>query len=133
MVFSFTMNTWNQTPLFRLLPFFIAGIILYLFADMPGQPAGVLALCILLPSMLLAAFLFRSHRPYRQRWFFGLGVYVFSFLGGWLLTALHSEISRPKHFTGGFFQAFTCKVIESPVIKDRSVMALVEITSGKDS
>ena len=112
MVFSFTMNNWNQTPLFRLLPFFIAGIILYLFADLPELSVGAVALFVLLSSIPLAVFLLRRHRPFSKRWIYGLGAYAFSFLSGWLLTALHCEIRRPHHFSRDTSRNFICKIID---------------------
>src|SRR6187399_301273 len=118
MVFSFTMNTWNQTPLFRLLPFFIAGILLYLSVEMTERPVAQMVLSILLPAMLLAAFVLRKRRPFGQRWIFGLGVYLFCFLAGWILTALHGEIRRPRHFSGRAFQSVACRILEDPVMKE---------------
>jgi len=133
MVFSFTMNDWNQTPLFRLLPFFIAGILLYLINDQAEFSVVVIASGILMTSMLLAIFVLQRRRSYRWRWVFGLGVWIFSFLSGWLLTALQCQERRPNHFSRETCTAFTGRIIRNPVLKERSVMALAEIFSAKDS
>ncbi len=92
------MNYWNQTPLFRLLPAFIVGILAGIFG-MYLNPSSILLFSALPFFVLSVQVLFRKFFSYKNRWMFGLSAHLLTFLFAYLLTELKTEIHDHDHFS----------------------------------
>lgn len=92
------MRVWNQTPVLRFLPFFIAGM----FCGFYFQISPVLLfICSLFVFGLFVFQLIRIHKKYTflAVRFFGLLAYLFVFLCSWGFTLLKTEKEYPFHFS----------------------------------
>src|SRR3954470_24669693 len=92
-------NYWNETPLLRFLPFFIAGILLVIYVDgiqlapliwLSAAPIFIISLQKLFPERFYS---------YRRRWLYGLCSYCLMFLFGSILTFISTETHYHNHFS----------------------------------
>ena len=124
------MNFLLRTPFFRLLLALIAGLFTYRYAKL----SDLMALLIAVPAFLLIVSTFFTsdlHRAYRLRWGFGAGLMVLVYLTGYLL-AQRQEQLLAFNFTEKPV-LYQLKVMESPQIKQRSVLCVVSPSLVADS
>ncbi len=122
------MNYWNETPLFRFLLLFIAGILLAVYNPCFSFQSALMTFIILTAGFFIQYFLRRKIARYRGRWFQGIWSYICVFFMGYLMTMLATEKSYPAHFrnfrnTSGFIGYLT----EPPKEKTNSYKTIVEI------
>lgn len=126
------MSYWNQTPLFRLLPAFIAGILFAVFAT---QDSDILIFVSLVFILVLFTLLLFSQKRYRyhNRWHFGFILYALFFGLGWLVTILHTDNIRPGHYSHHTTESYFGLIDEPPVEKSKSIKASVVIKAIKEN
>jgi competence protein ComEC len=127
-----TTNFWNQTPLFRFLPVFIAGILAGIsFNDV--ALVQILCLCII-PLLVLSCLYFfpKKFYTYRFRWLFGLCSFIMFYLLGWSLALINSENKYAEHFTHCRATEYI-GVIDAPLNeKAKTYQTVLKITAVKE-
>lgn len=128
------MKYWNQFPLFRLILPFIFGIITALLINSEIH-IPILIFVSLLIFVLIFAFYSNRLVNYRNRWLFGIIIYVLLYLFGFELC-----IDTTPKFKHNYFGNFTkansiviSEVTEPIVVKAKSYKAIVKVIYVKDS
>jgi competence protein ComEC len=125
------VNYWNQTPLFRLLPAFISGILAGIFG-IYLKPSAILLFCTLPFLVLAGQVLFRKFFSYKNRWMFGLSAQLLIFLFAYLLTELKTEIHDQDHFSKvKNASAFIAYLDDSKQEKTKSYKTTISIVAVK--
>src|SRR6185436_777529 len=128
------MNHWNQTPLFRLLPAFIAGILCAVYGILPFTEA--LYFFVLLPALVVILQLVRPRKflSWKRRWIFGASVHVLVFCFAFSLTNRRTEITDLAHFSNQEgvteYLAFLDNSIQE---KKKSFKVIIEVIAVKKS
>lgn len=126
------MNFLQRNPFFRLLLPLIAGIVAFRVIKIDV----CFSIIILTLSFLLifASFLVKNTSlQYKFRWFFGAGIYILIFQ---LAIFILAEKDRNSQFVPMNHKGiFEVEIIESPIIKESSVLCKIKIKSyfGSDS
>ncbi len=125
------MNYWNQTPLFRLLPAFILGILAAVYGGYV-EPFTVLLISILPLLVLAMQVVFpKIFFNYRFRWTVGLSSHLLIFFFSFLLTEVHEEIQYPNHFSKiSHADSYMAYLNNSKQEKSKSYKVTVEIVAA---
>ena len=87
-----------QLPLFRLLIPLIFGVLCSIF--LPISKAIIFPLFLFFFLLFLSTILFgKITNKYRNRWMFGLSVYLFLFAFSLFITAHYQSIDKENHFS----------------------------------
>lgn len=124
------MNFLQRTPFFRLLLALISGIISARYLYCPDNILIIIAsfvMCFILLSFLL----YRNKNAYTQRWIFGASVFVFLYLTGFYLTAQNKY--PDVQVVEKIKKTFTVEIVETPVIKAKTISAGILINRVDDS
>ncbi len=126
------MNYWNQTPLFRLLPAFIFGIL----AGIVGsylKPLWILLFSAIPAFLFLSQVLLpKKFFSYRFRWLFGLSAQLLTFSFAWLLTEFKTEIYSQSHFSKyEHVSAYMAYLNDSKQEKSKSYKTTIRIVAVK--
>jgi len=119
--------TWKRAPLLRLLPPFVAGILLA--AYLPVSIPIPFLICLILLGILAGVTFFRNlHDKYALRWVHGGAVYLLLIAFGYLLcighVAHYDKGHILHHLDAGMLEA---EVVNAPQEKERSVKTIVEV------
>jgi len=87
------MYSWNQLPLLRIIIPFIAGILTALYLDFVVSIEIILSLFVL--TLILTVYYTKLVPKYRQRWVFGVLLYVMVFFFGISITNNKFERNYP--------------------------------------
>jgi len=120
------MNFLQRTPFFRLLLPLIAGIVAFRLIKIDAFfTIVILTLSILL---IIASFLVKNTSVhYKFRWYFGAGIFMLIFqLAFFILTEKEKNSQFFPMSQKGIFEV---EIIESPVIKESSVLCKIKVKS----
>ena len=128
------MNNWNQTPLFRLLPAFIFGILAGIYGSYLNPLwillFGVLPAIVILSQVLLPKKFF----SYQARWLFGVSAQLLTFSFAWLLTELNTEINFKNHFSKvENVSEYMAYLDNSPQEKSKSFKVILKVVAVKSA
>ncbi len=123
------MFSWNKYPLLRILFPFVAGILIVFYTGI------VFPIWILLPITCLGMFsvlILYKFRKYQNRWVSGLLIFVSILSFSLAYTQFFIAKGKPSPVSmGNDKHLFIASVIESPVIKTKTVKLIVEIEEYK--
>ena len=120
------MNRWRPFPLIRLVPPFLAGIIIpistgYIHKPEPLLP-GIFLVCLLLTLLIPGKF---NH--FRYRWISGLLINITVFLIAFQLVMIHQPATDKQYLGKNPQGTFLAVVTEPPSIKPLYAKAFLEI------
>ena len=124
------MNYWNKIPLFRLLIPLLFGILTAIHSEF-SKDIFFCTTLVLFIFILGLIYFNRGVSIYKNRWIFGLLIYLFVFAVGVNLTQFHAPGKQKDHYTqvsSGF-----CIVVlnEDVVSKEKSYKCEVEVIAVK--
>ncbi|MDR0799357.1 MAG: ComEC family competence protein [Dysgonamonadaceae bacterium] len=121
------LQTFRQAPFLRLLLALIAGILLQFYSDCSAFAGGILTFAA---GLLLLCTIPKIRKSYACRHFFGIGIFLISFVLGIYLTKktwLQSEwMIEGEH-------SYLVRLTDDPVAKPKSRMCKAEILSANES
>jgi competence protein ComEC len=123
-------NRWNEIPLLRFVPVFIAGIVFGIYS---GARLEAFVWLSLLPMTLVVVFYFFPMKiySYGRRWVFGAAFYLVLFLCGSLLTVLHNEKNYVEHFSHYYGAEYVGVITEPLKEKAKSYRTTIEVREVK--
>lgn len=126
------MNHWNQHTLFRLLLFYIAGLLL---ADTLSVWLSRIIIVACLSLLPVAQWLINKYILYRFRWVTGLlaGLLFTGFAAEW--SRMYDERNHINHFSKYLHDdgSFIASVTQPPHVRERSVKIMARIVGIKHS
>ncbi len=122
------MNSWNQHTLFRLLLFYIAGLIL---ADIEAIDVWFSRILIVSSLIILpfVQWLNKKYKFYRFRWISGLAVGLLFTGLAFEWSRLYDERNHPNHFSKYLRDdgSFIASVTQPPHVRDKSVKVMARV------
>jgi len=124
------MNYWNKIPLFRLLIPLLFGILTAIHSEFSKDVFFCITL-VLFAFILSLIYFSRFFSSYKNRWIFGLLIYLFVFSAGVNLTQFYAPGKQKNHYTHIASESCIVVLNEDVVSKEKSYKCEVEVIAVK--
>ncbi len=124
------MDFLQRTPFFRLLIPLVCGIVAFQHLKLYNL-TQLIVLIIALVLILSSLLLLKTKSVYQLRWLFGLGIALFLFLTGYLISEQKHQQAIFSHFDQ--IGIFRVEIIETPLEKPKSITCKVRVDALYDS
>lgn len=124
------MNFLQRNPFFRLLLPLIIGIVSFQLIQI-NAAISILFWSVALLLIISPLLIKNSNIQYKYRWLFGAGIFIFLFQLAFFLTDQKEKASDFKPL--GQKGIFEIEILESPIIKENSILCRIRIVSVFDS